>query len=91
MSGRPLARRSEGYNTPAQRSACGSLRLADLSLPLTYAATTGQPVWLVPQADICAVFLPQWSKLSAAAGPRATTAQLGHLVQALSGRKPRMR
>lgn len=90
MSGRPLARRSEGY-TPAQRSACGSLRLADLSLPLTYAATTGQPVWLVPQADICAVFLPQWSKLSAAAGPRATTAQLGHLVQALSGRKPRMR
>lgn len=46
---------SEGY-TPAQRTACGSLMLGDLSLPLTYAATTGQPVWLVSQADTAARF-----------------------------------
>ena len=41
---------SEGY-TPEQRSACGPLIMGDLSLPLPYAATTGQPVWLVSQAD----------------------------------------
>jgi GAF domain-containing protein len=41
---------SEGY-TPDQRSACGPLIMGDLSLPLTYAATTGQLVWLVSQAD----------------------------------------
>ncbi len=41
---------SDGY-TPAQRSACGELMLGDLSLPLTYAATTGHPVWLVSQAN----------------------------------------
>jgi GAF domain-containing protein len=41
---------SEGY-TPDQRSACGPLIMGDLSLPLTYAATTEQPVWLVSQAD----------------------------------------
>jgi GAF domain-containing protein len=41
---------SEGY-TPEQRSACGPLIVGDLSLPLTYAATTEQPVWLVSQAD----------------------------------------
>ena len=41
---------SEGY-TPDQRSACGPLIMGDLSLPLPYAATTGQPVWLVSQAD----------------------------------------
>ena len=131
---------SEGY-TPAQRSACGSLALGDLSLPLTYAATTGQPVWLVSQADtadrfprivdlvprkerayaalplrangmslgvlgisfaerhdftdkdqgfllaladICAVHLQQWSKLRAQVGRAPSTAQLGHLIRALS-------
>ena len=41
---------SEGH-TPEQRSACGPLIMGDLSLPLTYAATTEQPVWLVSQAD----------------------------------------
>ena len=41
---------SEGY-TPGQRPACGPLIMGDLSLPLPYAATTGQPVWLVSQAD----------------------------------------
>jgi len=41
---------SEGY-TPEQRSACGPLIMGDLSLPLTYAAATEQPVWLVSQAD----------------------------------------
>ena len=41
---------SEGY-TPDQLSACGPLIMGDLSLPLTYAATTEQPVWLVSQAD----------------------------------------
>jgi GAF domain-containing protein len=41
---------SEG-STPDQQSACGPLIMGDLSLPLSYAATTGQPVWLVSQAD----------------------------------------
>ena len=41
---------SEG-STPDQQSACGPLIMGDLSLPLPYAATTGQPVWLVSQAD----------------------------------------
>jgi GAF domain-containing protein len=41
---------SEGC-TPDQRSACGPLIMGDLSLPLPYAATTEQPVWLVSQAD----------------------------------------
>jgi GAF domain-containing protein len=41
---------SEG-DTPEQRSACGPLIMGDLSLPLPYAATTGQPVWLVSPAD----------------------------------------
>jgi GAF domain-containing protein len=41
---------SEGC-TPEQRPVCGPLIMGDLSLPLTYAATTGQPVWLVSQAD----------------------------------------
>jgi GAF domain-containing protein len=41
---------SEG-DTPEQRSACGPLIMGDLSLPLPYAATTEQPVWLVSQAD----------------------------------------
>jgi hypothetical protein len=34
----------EGY-TPDQGSACGPLVMGDLSLPLTRAATTKQPVW----------------------------------------------
>ena len=41
---------SEGY-TPDQGSACGPLIVGDLSLPLTHAATTEQPVWLVSLAD----------------------------------------
>ena len=41
---------SEGY-TPGQRPACAPLIMGDLSLPLPYAATTEQPVWLVSQAD----------------------------------------
>ena len=41
---------SEGC-TPDRGSACGPLIMGDLSLPLTYAATTGQPVWLVSRAD----------------------------------------
>ena len=41
---------SEG-DTPGQRPACGPLIMGDLSLPLPYAATTEQPVWLVSQAD----------------------------------------
>ena len=131
---------SEGY-TPAQRLACGSLMLGDLSLPLTYAATAGRPVWLVSQADtaarfprivelvprderayaalplrangvslgvlgisfaerhdfteadrdfllaladICAVHLQQWSKLSVPGERAASTARLGYLIRALS-------
>ena len=131
---------SDGY-TPAQRSACGVLMLGDLTLPLTYAATTGQPVWLVSQADtvrrfprivrlvpraerayaalplrangislgvlgisfaerhdftdtdrgfllaladICAIYLQQWSKLGGPAGEAGPTAQIGHLIKALS-------
>lgn len=30
---------------------CGPLRVGDLSLPLTWAATTGEPVWLSSQAE----------------------------------------
>ena len=41
---------SEGY-TLEQWAAWGPLVMGDLSLPLTYAATTEQPVWLVSQAD----------------------------------------
>jgi hypothetical protein len=41
---------SQGY-APDQRSACGPRIMGDLSLPLTCAATTGQPVWLVSRAD----------------------------------------
>jgi len=131
---------SEGY-TPDQRSAGGPLIMGDLSLPLTYAATTEQPVWLVSQADtadrfprivelvprderayaalplrangvslgvlgvsfaarhdfteadrdflfaladICAVYLQQWSEFGASGGRARSTVQLGHLVQALS-------
>ncbi|MGZ4556791.1 MAG: GAF domain-containing protein, partial [Mycobacteriaceae bacterium] len=44
----PLA--SQGY-TRLEQTACGPLLVGDLSLPLTWAATTGQPVWLVSQAD----------------------------------------
>ena len=48
--GRVVILASEG-DTPEQRPACGPLSMGDLSLPLTYAATTEQPVWLVSQAD----------------------------------------
>ena len=41
---------SEGY-TPDQGPACSPLIMGDLSLPLTHAATTEQPVWLVSRAD----------------------------------------
>jgi hypothetical protein len=75
---------SEGY-TPAQRLACGSLMLGDLSLPLTYAATTGQPVWLVSQADTVARFprivelVPRDERAYAALPLRANGASLGVL------------
>jgi GAF domain-containing protein len=46
---RVMALASQGY-TRGQWSACGPLMMGDLSLPLTYAATTGEPVWLVSQA-----------------------------------------
>ena len=49
-AGRVMILASEGY-TPDQGSACGSLVMGDLSLPLTHAATTEQPVWLVSLAD----------------------------------------
>ncbi len=40
---------SEGY-APGEEKACGPLMVGDLSLPLTYAVTTGEPVWLGSQA-----------------------------------------
>ena len=46
---------SEGY-TPEQWAAWGPLVMGDLSLPLTHAATTEQPVWLVSQADTAGRF-----------------------------------
>lgn len=39
-----------GY-TRLEQTACGPLLVGDLSLPLTWAATTGEPVWLASQAD----------------------------------------
>ncbi|MEW1953102.1 GAF domain-containing SpoIIE family protein phosphatase [Terrabacter sp. NPDC080008] len=44
----PLA--SQGY-TRSQQTACGPLRVGDLSLPLTWTATTGKPLWLGSQAE----------------------------------------
>ena len=44
----PLA--SQGYTRSEQR-ACGPLRVGDLSVPLTFAATSGEPVWLASQAE----------------------------------------
>src|SRR5207248_9891266 len=52
---RVVALASQGY-TREQWSACGPLMMGDLSLPLTYAATTGEPVWLVSQADTVSRF-----------------------------------
>jgi GAF domain-containing protein len=49
----PLA--SRGY-TPSEQTACGPLRVGDLSLPLTWAATTGEPVWLASQAETAQQF-----------------------------------
>lgn len=44
----PLA--SHGY-TGSEQVSLGPLRVGDLSLPLTWAATTGEPVWLASQAE----------------------------------------
>ncbi|QGN58069.1 GAF domain-containing SpoIIE family protein phosphatase [Nostocoides sp. HKS02] len=44
----PLVR--QGY-TRSELTACGPLLPGDRSLPLTWAAATGEPVWLVSQAD----------------------------------------
>lgn len=44
----PLA--SQGH-TWSEQAACGPLRVGDLSLPLTRAATTGEPVWLASRAE----------------------------------------
>ena len=49
----PLA--SRGY-TRSEQTACGPLRVGDLSLPLTSAATTGEPVWLASQAEVAMRF-----------------------------------
>ena len=73
---------SEGY-TPAERQACGPLRLGDLSLPLTHAATTGDPVWLASQADTARRFpriaelVPRAERAYAALPLRAQDAVLG--------------
>jgi GAF domain-containing protein len=137
---RVVALASQGY-TREQWSACGPLMMGDLSLPLTYAATTGEPVWLVSQADtvnrfpriielvprsewacvalplrangvplgvlgisfterhdfthadqdfllaladLCAIYLHQWSGFSTARGRATPAAKLGYLVQAMA-------
>lgn len=49
----PLA--SRGY-TRSEQTACGPLHVGDLSLPLTSAATTGEPVWLGSQAEVAIRF-----------------------------------
>ena len=46
---------SQGY-TPLEQTAWGPLRVGDLSLPLTWAATTGEPVWLASQAETAQQF-----------------------------------
>lgn len=75
---------SEGY-TPEQRSACGPLIMGDLSLPLPYAATTEQPVWLVSQADAVDRFpriaglVPESERAYAALPLRANGQSLGVL------------
>jgi GAF domain-containing protein len=75
---------SHGYTT-RQRSACGPLRLGDLSLPLTYAATTGEPVWLASQDDTAARFprivelVPRDERAYAALPLRANGVSLGVL------------
>ena len=75
---------SEGY-TPEQRSACGPLIMGDLSLPLPYAATTEQPVWLVSQAEAVGRFpriaglVPGSERAYAALPLRASGQSLGVL------------
>jgi GAF domain-containing protein len=75
---------SQGY-TKEQRSACGPLRIGDLSLPLTYAATAGEPVWLLSQADTVRRFprivelVPRAERAYAALPLRANGASLGVL------------
>ena len=82
---------SEGY-TPDQRSACGPLIMGDLSLPLPFAATTGQPVWLVSQADAVDRFprivglVPQDERAYAALPLTASGESLGVLGISFAGR-----
>ena len=82
---------SEGY-TPEQRSACGPLIMGDLSLPLPYAATTGQPVWLVSQADAVGRFprivglVPGSERAYAALPLRASGQPLGVMGISFAGR-----
>lgn len=78
----PLA--SQGY-TRSELTARGPLLVGDLSLPLTWAATTGEPVWLVSQADIGQRFprmvelAPREERAYAALPLRAAGAVLGVL------------
>jgi GAF domain-containing protein len=82
---------SEGC-TPDQRSACGPLIMGDLSLPLPYAATTGQPVWLVSQADAVDRFprivelVPGSERAYAALPLRASGQSLGVMGISFAGR-----
>ena len=82
---------SEGC-TPDQRSACGPLIMGDLSLPLPYAATTGQPVWLVSQADAVDRFprmlglVPGSERAYAALPLRASGQALGVMGISFAGR-----
>jgi len=75
---------TEGY-TLEQQAAWGPLVIGDLSLPLTYAATTGQPVWLASQADTAARFsrivelVPRNERAYAALPLRANGQSLGVL------------
>jgi GAF domain-containing protein len=78
--------------TPEQRPACGPLIMGDLSLPLTYAATTGQPVWLVSQADAVDRFprmvelVPGSERAYAALPLRASGQPLGVMGMSFAGR-----
>ncbi len=78
----PLA--SRGY-TQSEQDACGPLRIGDLSLPLTWAATTGEPVWLTSQAETARQFprvvelVPRDERASAVVPLRAAGTLLGVL------------
>jgi len=75
---------SRGYS-PEQERACGPLAVGDLSLPLTFAATTGDPVWLGSQAETRERFtkiidlVPRPERAYAALPLRAAGALLGVL------------